>query len=267
MRLFLNPFALFPLATLFNNSFTDAHGNLFQDGPIQVGEVFYNLRDWPYCEFLINVLNPDNSTSQYVFNSLGFNDCPLDWYNTLTTQSFVDAYTIQYNSTPYSAGLNGHRFFAMDIINQTLPVPQATLVVNNQTLGLRGIVAVLAGTPLVGGPPFDIITIARNSTWTYLKDHVVHNLVDPNGTIFTMQSYTQQVVADLTSKDLDKPDIGGLLKLPTGWSYETRRLQDRLDNVANGVTNTVSDNLRNGYQITPTIPLYKGKTGKKDKGS
>ena len=202
---------------------------------------------------MVNILNSDQSISQYAFNTLGFNNCPEDWFSNITNVTIANAYYDQYGVMPYSAAPNGPKNFVMDILNQTIPDPQPNLTVNGETLGLRGIVSVPAGTPLAGASPYHLITIARNSTWTYLKDSLVHLLIDPNGTVYTMQAYSKQVDANLTSQDLDSTNIGGKLQLPSGWRYETRQLNERLDNVANGATNTIGDNLRNGYQITPTL--------------
>lgn len=61
-----------------------------------------------------------------------------------------------------------------------------------------------------------------------------------------MQSYSQIVNPTLSMDNLATLDQQ--LKLPAGWKYKTRLLQQDLALVANGVAYVIQDNLMNSYQ-------------------
>jgi hypothetical protein len=61
-----------------------------------------------------------------------------------------------------------------------------------------------------------------------------------------MQSYSQIINPTLSMKDL--PILDQQLKLPTGWSYKSRVLDQDLSLVANGIAYVLQDNLMNSYQ-------------------
>ena len=61
-----------------------------------------------------------------------------------------------------------------------------------------------------------------------------------------MQSYSQIVNTGLSMKDL--ATLGNQLKLPAGWEYRSRVLDQDLSLIANGVAYVLQDNLSNSYQ-------------------
>jgi hypothetical protein len=61
-----------------------------------------------------------------------------------------------------------------------------------------------------------------------------------------MQSYSQIVNPVLSMTDL--PILSQQLKLPPGWTYQSRVLNQELSLVANGIAYVLQDNLSNSYQ-------------------
>ena len=219
-----------------------------------------DLFDLPYCEVLPNIVNSDHSVTQFAFNTLGYNDCPVDQFSTITKQNVMDAYYAAYGVTPVSATLNGHRFFVIDSLIEVLPDPVPTLTVNGTEFGWRGTVTIPSGGATIGSQPYVSITIARDSTWKYKKDRLVYELIDPTGDVYTMQSFSQQVDPSLTINDLKH--LGPKDHLPVGWKYRVRRLEANLDLVAAGTTQIINDYFHNAYQINPNAHVHLEKSEK-----
>ena len=112
-----------------------------------------------------------------------------------------------------------------------------------------GQLEVPVGAPPVGNDPYVVNTVQRNTIYTFKKGLQVFELTDPNGNVYVMQSYSQQMDPSLTLAKL--PDIGPTKQLPEGWSYAARRLTEELTLTASGSTQIVNDYHRNTYQIDP----------------
>ena len=224
---------------------------------VPAGNVPSDVRDFPYCELIPDVVS-DGVTTEHVFNTLGFNTCPASTWDTITEQNVIDAYNAQYGSTGQatSASLNGRRFWVMDTIksdggNSSSP---DTLTVNGMELGLKALIPLPAGTAAVGSKLYSPNTIDRSTTYVFKAHRKVYELIDPQGNVYVMQSYTDLVVP-LTIKKLD--NIKPLLKLPKGWDYRVRRLKKDLTLTAAGQTQVVNDQLYNTYQINPAAKIKK----------
>lgn len=75
-------------------------------------------------------------------------------------------------------------------------------------------------------PPYTEITVARTTEWVFNRGREVYELVAPNGSVYVLQSASQHVDPDLT---LDKlPTLGERLRLPDGWQYRVRTLDQDL---------------------------------------
>jgi hypothetical protein len=74
----------------------------------------------------------------------------------------------------------------------------------------------------------------------------VYELVDPEGGVWIMQSYSAQVVPQT---EAELATLGARLALPAGWSFRTRTLEAELLVTARGGLATVTqDELQNTYQ-------------------
>ena len=75
--------------------------------------------------------------------------------------------------------------------------------------------------------PYSPNLIYRNSNWIWHAGTPVHLLREPNGTVWVMQEYTQDVDPSLTLDNLQQ--VGSKLKnLPQGWTFETKVLTQDL---------------------------------------
>ena len=213
------------------------------------GNVPSDVRDFPYCELIPDTV-ADGVTTEHVFNTLGFNDCPTDQWNGITEQMVIDAYNSQYGGGATAATLNGRRHWVMDTIKSDGGTSSSTdtLTVNGMQLGLKALLTIPAGAPTIGTDPYVVNTVQRNTTYVFKAGRKVYELIDPDKNVYVMQSYTTQM-QPLTLKKLDK--IGPFNKLPKGWKYRVRTLKNDLTLTAAGTTSIVNDNFRNTYQINP----------------
>ena len=215
------------------------------------GDVPSELRNFPYCELIPDTV-ANGTITEHVFNTLGFNTCPSDIWSTITEQSVVDAYNAQYGSTGLasSATINGRRHWVLDSIKSGGGVTSSsdTLTVNGMELGLKAILTTPVGEATIGTNAYEINTVQRNTTYLFKKGRKVYELIDPDGNVYVMQSYTTQM-APLTLKKLDR--MGKFLQLPEGWKYRVRKLDKDLNLTAAGATQIVNDYFRNTYQINP----------------
>ena len=91
--------------------------------------------------------------------------------------------------------------------------------------------------------------VERKTHWIYEANKPVYELIDPEGHVFVMQSYSNQknhqTEASLAS-------LGSKLSLPAGWKFKTGVLtkQETLPAV-NGVAVVVQDESLNTYQLAP----------------
>jgi hypothetical protein len=98
----------------------------------------------------------------------------------------------------------------------------------------------------LGASAYTENTVTRDTVYTYLKGNMVYELISPNGEIYRMQSYSQTIDKDLKIDDLEK--LGDVLKLPKGWKYEARILEEDSKLDSNGAATIINDSLQNSYQ-------------------
>ena len=98
----------------------------------------------------------------------------------------------------------------------------------------------------MGSKNYTANEVARTTNFVYRAGSAVYELASPAGDIYVMQSYSQIVNPALNIKDL--PVLSEQLKLPAGWTYRSRVLDQDLSLVANGIAYVLQDNLSNSYQ-------------------
>ena len=99
--------------------------------------------------------------------------------------------------------------------------------------------------------PYAIGKILRNTDWIYKAGKPVYLLRDPSGITWVNQEYTKEVDPSLTIDNLDQ--LGGKLKLPAGWKFETKVLTKdlSLDTRRSGHwASILRDELGNTYEGT-----------------
>jgi hypothetical protein len=175
----------------------------------------------------------------------------VEKFATITEQDIIDAYNAAYGANSTSATINGPRHWVLDTLTATGGVTKSgdTLTVNGIEFGLVGELQTPVGQPTVGTDPYVVNTVERNTIYVFKKGLQVFELTDPSGTVYVMQSYSQQIDPSLSLEKL--PDIDPTDQLPEGWSYAARRLTEDLTLTASGTTQIVNDNYANTYQINP----------------
>jgi hypothetical protein len=194
-----------------------------------------NLRNVRYCEVLV-VDRQLKSTWAKVYNTIGLNDCPADKWNAL------DAKSLKKERGATAVILNGPRYFVMD--RNALRRPGE--VDHFDGLDMR-LLAILEIKDMAKRVPYTENTVQRESQYLYERGKYVYELISPQGKTYVMQSYSVEVDKSLNEDGLLK--LSSRLKLPKGWQYRARKVDEDF-----AVSNTgsqafvVQDDLRNSYQ-------------------
>jgi haloalkane dehalogenase len=195
-----------------------------------------NLRNVRYCEIFVATRHGASATAE-VYNTLGLNDCPADKWNGL------DANKLKKELKATMVILNGPRYFIMD--RNALANPGE--VKNFDGLDAR-LVAQLEIKQRQKRTPYTENTVDRQSRYVFERGKKVYELVAPDGRVFIMQSYSQEVDKSLNEEGLQS--LATRLKLPKGWQYRVRKVDDDLVVRNSGAqAHVVQDELRNTYQL------------------
>jgi hypothetical protein len=213
-----------------------------------------SLRDARYCEVIPTVRTGDTITSS-VYNSFGHSQCTGAEWDALTEQIVNQQFGSQ------SAQLNGPRHWVFDYVAQ--PGDQANDPRSYQFAGIAGRTFTFGDIETglrvelpttIDQPdrerPYTVHEFPRNAVWTYQAGNSVHELTDPDGTTYVMESYSQEIDPTLSWEQLDA--LGDKLTLPQGWSYSSRPLTTDLVLGNGGTAYLVQDNLDNTYQKNTT---------------
>ena len=199
-----------------------------------------NLRNQRYCEVLYGKRHYFKLEVK-VFNTQGLNLCPEDQWKTLTKESIEKAYGASF------VVLNGPRYWMMDEIKAAgATVNQTKESFDGIEMNLRATIELSLMKQLMGSKYYSPNEIVRTTAFIYKAGTPIYELTSPKGEVYVMQSYSQIVNPNLTMSDL--PDLAKQLKLPTGWSYKTRVLDQEFSLLANGIAYVLQDNLSNSYQ-------------------
>ena len=199
-----------------------------------------NLRNQRYCEVLIGKRDWLKLEVR-VFNTQGLNLCPEAQWSALTKESIIKDYDASI------AILNGPRYWMMDEIQAAgNTVNDVKETFGGIEMNLRATVKLSLLKQLMGSKNYTANEVARTTNFVYRAGSTVYELTSPAGDVYVMQSYSQIVNPALNIKDL--PGLSEQLKLPAGWTYRSRVLDQDLSLVANGVAYVLQDNLSNSYQ-------------------
>jgi len=193
-----------------------------------------NLRNVRYCEVLV-VTRHGMSATAAVYNTLGLNDCPDAQWKALSADKLKKERKAQ------MVVMNGPRYFMMD--RNALKNPGA--VESFDGLEAR----LLAQVEVEGGrrkPAYTENTVDRETRYVFEAGKNVYELHAPGGHTYVLQSYSLEVDPSLNEASLSQ--LGSKLKLPKGWTFETRKLTADLVLPTTGKAYVLQDNLRNSYQ-------------------
>jgi hypothetical protein len=172
---------------------------------------------------------------------LGLNDCPDDLWRALDPAAIKRAYRVR------AVILNGPRYFLMDKVAIADPGRE---IFAFGGLQMRRLATVpLSLTTLLGGlrrHPYREQAVRRTTVYVYDRGREVYELIAPDGATYVMQSYALSVDPSFTEADL--PALAERLRLPQGWRYRVRRLEDEWSLRVDGEARVIQDELENSYQ-------------------
>lgn len=190
-----------------------------------------------YCEVLL--VGPGASGAEAdVYSTWTLNDCPTDQWDT------IDMAAVAAEQGVPLALANGPRFWAMDSVTK---VPMSEQV--RATFG--GIEMLRLATVSLGpiadlGKPYLARPVDRQTVFTYAAGTTIHELTAPDGAVYVMQSWSQQIDPMLDEAAL--VDLTPRLTLPAGWTYSTRVLTTELRvETVDQAAMVLQDDLRNSY--------------------
>ncbi|MEQ1700881.1 MAG: hypothetical protein ABMA25_12275 [Ilumatobacteraceae bacterium] len=201
------------------------------------------MRGKRYCEVLL--LKPiDGVPSAEVYNTFPLNDCPVDQWLAMDPTAIAAEYAVPL------AVLNGPRYWLMDHVQATGGEAPAPVSFGGMEMILRATVDL--GSVGAGEPPYTEHHVNRKTVFGFEAGSVVYELVAADGSIYVMQSWSQQIDPALDEAGLTS--LGERLALPVGWTYRVRTLTEPLDVVTTEQDAVVlQDEFKNTYsKETPT---------------
>ncbi len=205
------------------------------------GGSLQNVRGDRYCEVLIGHL--DGATIHLdVYNTYLLNECPEGAWKAL------DAAAIKMDYAADAVVLNGPRYWLMDAFENSKVIDTTPVTFGALEMRLSGKVDVLVAEVMGGEKPYTPRTVARTTTWVYDAGKPVYELVNPEGQIFDMQSYSVQ---KSPQTEATLADLASQLTLPAGWTFQTRTLGSPLTvTTVDGMATVVQDDFANTYQLS-----------------
>jgi hypothetical protein len=203
------------------------------DGVTTIGDVFGKR----YGEVLL-IAAAQAGAEATVYNTFPLNNCPAELWDKL------DAKAIAEENGAAAALLNGPRYWLMSSIGK----------VGRESLerkafgGLEMLRQATVQLSSMNPAPYNINRVDRKAVFTFDEGREIYELVDPDGSRWVMQTYSQTVDKTLTLGDL--PGLASRLSLPTGWRYEARTPTEPLTVDTTGRAACVTqDDLANSYSL------------------
>jgi hypothetical protein len=196
-----------------------------------------DMRNMPFCEIEVlagfpPIVNFENTT--------GASDCPPDKFDV------IDARALAKQIRADRVFLNPRRHWTMD---------EAWLYNIGDTYDYDGVKATWMGSTRLwdflkaARGEYKPFTTNRASKYIYQKGNPVYLLTPPDGKgVFVMQSWTDYVDKTMAADKL--PDLGKTLKLPKGWTFSVKTIDQDLTiapPAPDYTAHSLVDNLKNVY--------------------
>jgi hypothetical protein len=173
-----------------------------------------------------------------VYNTFPLNDCPDELWSKL------DPTAIAAENNATAALLNGPRYWLMSTIEKVAAGTQETRTFAGIEMIRQATVALSSMNPA----PYSVNEVDRKAVFHFDAGRPVFELVDPGGQRWVMQTWSQTVDNNLSLDDL--PGLATRLKLPDGWSYQTRTLTRPLRvDTSMRKANVTQDDFANSYSL------------------
>jgi hypothetical protein len=221
----------------------------FQRGPFDDGEKLERVRleglaGQGFCDvFLISGAGYRQDAYALTYNTTGLNaadpgqSCPPEAFARVDRTAVKDAFGVA------DVLKSGPRFWTVD----WLEVPVGA---QRDFSGLQarwfGVLRLPEAFDKKGSLDYVAVDAERDSRQGYRKGTRIYVLDDPRGTAWLLQSYTTAFDPNLTAEGLER--LGEKLRLPPGWKFRTRVLEEDLEvRALNGRVQVMQDNLQNTY--------------------
>ena len=200
-----------------------------------------DVRGDRYCEVRVGRIE-GTAVKIDVYNTYGLNECPDDAWKALDTAA------IKADTMADVVILNGPRYWTMDRFESSKLVDTTVATFGSIEMRLAGQLELKIADAMGGETAYVPREVARTTSWVYEAGKPVYELLDPEGRIFDMQSYSVQSVPQTEATLLD---LGQELTVPAGWTWQTRVLDAELTVTAvDGVATVVQDERGNTYQLS-----------------
>ena len=168
------------------------------------------------------------------------NDCPAEKWASLDTAKLKKEWNVA------AIVLNGPRYFIMD----RNAIENPGKVESFDGLDARLLAELEIKIHSSKRQPYTENGVQRQNRYVYDRGKNVYELLSPEGKVYVMQSYSQEVDKQLNEAAL--VNLADRLKLPHAWKYRTRTLDEDLviQNVG-GKAYVIQDELKNTYQLKP----------------
>ena len=204
-----------------------------------------NMRGSRYCEIFLGYVQGTTASIQ-IYNTVGVNDCPANEWNAINPDQ------LKTQTAANFVELNGPRVWLMDAFSGS------TQLLDPTVRNLGGVEMRLAGVLtlatrdvpsfLSGNSPYEVGIVNRNTVWVYDPGKPLFELIGPQGDIFIMQSFSQQVLP-LIYDDLH--NLAFKLDLPSGWTYREVVAKETVEVAAvDQLAHVTQDELKNTYQLS-----------------
>lgn len=201
-----------------------------------------SMRGKRYCEVLL--VGPGATGAEAdVYSTWTLNECPAEQWNA------IDMAVVAAEQGALIALANGPRYWSMDSVTKA-PMSEQVFATFGEIEMLR-LATVSLGPVADLGKPYLPRAVDRETVFTYAAGSTVHELTAPDGSVYVMQSWSQQVEPTLDEAAL--VDLTPRLTLPEGWTYSTRVLTTELRvETMDQAAMVLQDDLRNSYSLVPT---------------
>ena len=201
-----------------------------------VGEVYAKR----YCEVLLVDPTAAGGPQADVYNSFPMTACPPAQWRALDATALAKDHGVPV------ALLNGPRYWAMDSIAKVRTGATVRTTFGGIPMDKEATVAI--GDLAAARTPYVAHSVDRKASVTYATGRQIHELTDPHGAVYVMQSWSQQIDPTLGATDL--ATLGLRLTVPQGWTYTSRTLTTPLVVQTTGqVAHVLMDALGNSYSL------------------
>jgi len=198
-----------------------------------------DMRGVRYGEVLA-VMSRDEKLQADVYGTQMINDCPAELWDTLNADEIAK------DMGALFVKLNGPRYWMLDGLGTKVAFVEPVMRAFNGLMMRRIATVDLGDAP--ASMSYEERYVNRGAVFFFDAGSVVYELINPDGKAYIMQAYCVGVDPSLNQSNLG--DLAGRLKLPAGWIFRSRILDEELvvDTTDHPAT-VVQDELENTYTL------------------